>query len=215
MLPDTILVLGGGIFPDGTLTNLSRQRLDKAVSLYQQGEALSITVLGARKSTYLPDAIEFPEAGAQLRARYLVAQGIPGDRIVRIEDGIDTIGEALACRDAFSVSHTHHFILVTSALHMKRAQWLFETLLGADYKVVPRGVDCGGLLSAAEEAEYLAATQSYFRTHPHKLARAHDWHTDNPALYRVFKNIHDGYHPLGRESEAYIGVRSDLSPLKT
>lgn len=204
--PNTILVLGGGIFPDGTLTNLSKQRLDAAVVLHKKQAAPTITVLGSRKSTYLPNAIDFPEAGAVLRARYLEEQGIDPAHIQKIEDGKDTIGEVLACQQDFARHEIRHFILVTSTLHMKRAKWLFETILGADYTVVPHNVDCGGLLVAEEEADYLAATQNYFQFYPERIKNPLNWHAENPSLYQSFRDIHDRYHPPGKESEAYIGV---------
>lgn len=212
---DTILILGGGVFPDGTLTNLSRQRLDAAISLFKQGAAPTLTVLGSQKSTYLPDAITFAQTGASLRAAYLVSKGITADRILKIEDGKDTIGEAIACKMAFPAHNTKTFILVTSVLHIPRSEWLFQTILGDGYRIIPHGVPCGGLLLADEERDYLLTTQAYFRKHPENLKHLSNWHADNPALYQSFKDIHDSYHPPGKESEAYIGFAQKNPTLKT
>lgn len=206
---DTILVLGGGFFPDGSLTNLSRQRLDAAAELFRQGAAPTVTVLGGVKSTYLPGAIAYDKAGADKRADYMEQLGVPRAQINIIRDGRDTIGEALACRRHFPSFGIHAFLLVTSALHMPRAAWLFSTILGPGYTITPHGVECGGLLLAGEEAAYLDFTRRYFGEHPGCLDVPEGWHDKHPALYAGFKAIHDRFHPPGRESEAYCAVQEN------
>jgi uncharacterized SAM-binding protein YcdF (DUF218 family) len=202
----TIVVLGGGRFNDGSLTNLSLQRLDAAINLFNAGEAPTITVLGGSKSTYLPGALGFEKPGAEARADYLVAKGIPADRINQIPDGRDTIGEAITCRDHLPKFGVSSLILVTSTLHMPRSKWLFETILGSGYQIQTHGADCGGLLLADEETSYLRTTQEYFASHPGCLEKPGNWHESNPDLYTSFKAIHDRFHPPGKESEAYAGV---------
>ena len=202
----TFLVLGGGRFPDGTLTHLSTQRLDASVALYKERKAFSITVLGGGSSTYLPNAIQYSTSGAEERARYLSAKGIPASRIFKIENGKDTIGEAIACRDHMPSLGFSRFILVTSELHIPRSRWLFQTILGPGFHIDFFGVPCQGILIEEEEKSYLEATQHYFKENPDCLDDTRDWHNRQAALYKVFKKIHDKFHPPGKASEAYCAV---------
>ena len=203
----TAVILGGGFFPDGTLTNLSRQRLDAGAQLFLSGQVLSLTVLGTSKSTYLPNALSYDRPGAEKRAEYLQGKGIPSASINKIIDGRDTIGEALACRKALPDLGISNFILVTSDIHMARAMWIFSTILSMDFVITPYGVPCGGLLLPDEEAVYLETTQNYFAARPGILENVDDWHNHHAQLYRLFKDIHDRFHPPGKESEAYCAVK--------
>ena len=67
---DLIIILGGGRDNKGKLTQMSTQRLDKGYQIYKTGNK-KILVLGSKYSTYLPNAIHFPETGAQLRKKWL------------------------------------------------------------------------------------------------------------------------------------------------
>lgn len=202
----TAVVLGGGFFMDGTLTTLSRQRLDAAIALFRAEKIATITVLGERKSTYLSNAIEFEKTGAEKRADYLAQSGIPTDKIHQIPFGRDTIGEALAVKKHGEFSK---FLLITSDLHMPRAHWIFQTILGDSVKIEDYPVPCDGLLLMEEEQDYLAATRNYFATRPHILENTDNWHTLHSELYATFKTIHDKHHPKGKESQAYCAVRDE------
>lgn len=202
------IILGGGITPDGQLTRLSKQRLDKGIELFQKGLTSKLVALGELRSTYFENAIQFDISGAERRAKYLMEHGIPESAIQKIEKGRDTIGEGLASRDFYRTQPEKNFLLVTSEKHMPRALWIFRCLFGGGYEIEPVGVDCGGILLSEEEKEYFDVTQDYFsKINPDNFA-CDNWHEMNKQLYTIFKIIHDKYHPFGKESEAYYAVRN-------
>lgn len=207
----TILVLGGGRLPQGGQTTLSLQRLDSAVELYSMGAAQSITVLGGLRSTYLPNALHFEIPGAQERAEYLRSRGVPSNAIWQIQDGRDTLGEAIAFQKGFVALGITEFILVTSAFHIPRSRWIFETVLAGACPFTCHEVPCGGILLADEEAEYLRVLKDYLAQRPTWRANLSDWHLNNPALYAEYKLIHDRFHPPGKESQAYFAVRTEVA----
>ena len=203
------IILGGGITPDGQLTQLSIQRLDAGMDVYKDKTVDMLLVLGGFKSTYLPNSIEFKETAAQKRSTYLIAKGIPETSIIKVEAGRDTIGEALACRDFLEGTFLHHIILVTSDKHMPRAAWIFQYVLGENYFIQQHNVECGNILLEDEEKEYLQTTRDYLNG-KNMAVDTDTWHANNPELYALFKMIHDKYHPKGKESQAYFAVTDNI-----
>jgi uncharacterized SAM-binding protein YcdF (DUF218 family) len=213
-MTESAVILGGGMTPEGRLTDLSKQRLNAGISLYKLSRIKRIVVLGGHKSTYFANAIEFDLPGSQIKARYLIEAGIPETAIDEISDGLDTIGEAIACRQNLPRYGITHFMLVTSELHMPRAQWIFSAVLGGAFGFESYPVPCGNILIEAEEEEYLAATKRYFNFGRNFDFNRPDWHGNNQPLYEEFARIHDVYHPPGHESRAYAAVSSE-KPVST
>lgn len=204
------IILGGGVTPEGELTRLSRQRLDRGIELFQNSVVSKLVVLGEARSTYFENAIQFDVAGAERRANYLIDHGIPELAIQKIARGRDTIGEGLACRDFYRTQPEKNFLLVTSEIHMPRALWIFRNLFEKEFIIEPEGVRCGGILLQDEEKEYLEVTQSYFSKINPEHFTCDNWHEMNKQLYAIFKAIHDKYHPPGKESEAYYAVQRKI-----
>ena len=202
------IVLGGGFTPDGQLTELSLQRLNAGRDLYKDGKIQKILVLGAQKSTYLPNAIVFPLAGAEVRKDYLIQNDIPDADILPVLQGHDTIGEAIACKEYLAAQSSPDLTLITSDKHMPRALWVFQTILGSAYTISNYTVPCGDLLIVEEEGAYLHVTQEYFTKHSPEIIPDGNWHATHPDLYSNFKKIHDVYHPPGNESQAYMAVKN-------
>ena len=67
---------------------------------------------------------------------YAVSNGIPSEKIFVTKDVENTADEAVAVKELISPSK--RIILVTSAYHMYRANWLFEK---QGFEVIPYMVD--------------------------------------------------------------------------
>lgn len=195
---DAIIVLGGGRYNDGSLTELSKQRLDAGAELFKKGVAPKIFALGEKYSTYRPGAICFPQTGASLRSKYLREKGVPKNNIILLENGRDTINEALVCNEKCQELEYKKILVVTSDKHLPRALYIFKKVFGKGYSINGQGVPCGDLLIEEEEKEYLEAFKKYLF---------------QPELYKIYGQIHDKFHPSGQESQAYAGVKdSGLRP---
>lgn len=134
-----IIMLGG--FEDG---NVSKAR--KMLTLSDRSERLTETLLLAR---WLPHAriiftggagslfLRAEPAGDRLAA-YLIALGIPRERIVIEQKSVNTWQNAVFTKRILKPRTTDRYILVTSAWHMPRAVGVFRK---AGFNVVPYPVD--------------------------------------------------------------------------
>lgn len=211
---DAIIVLGGGRFNDGSLTPLSTVRLDKGMELYRDGISDHLLAMGGEYSTYRPGAIRFNDTGAVLRKNYYMDHGVPENAIISIDwECRDTIGEAFALRKKAKELGLRNFALVTSEKHMERALFLFQRILGKDFTVYGdenTAANTGDLLDSAEEKEYLALWKEAFSTLSEDIPDPEnwsEWYKGMETYYLRHKEIHDRFHPAGKESQAYSGVK--------
>jgi uncharacterized SAM-binding protein YcdF (DUF218 family) len=137
---DAIVVLGGGIHPDGALTNGSLRRAVYGVSLQRSGLAKFLVLLGPSRSA--------GPAEARVRAEIARELGIAPEAILTEENARTTGEEAAAVGAILRPRGVHRIILVTDSQHISRAQRLFER---AGFEVLPAPAD--DFSSAAVEPE--------------------------------------------------------------
>ncbi|WP_436527973.1 SanA/YdcF family protein [Actinoplanes sp. HUAS TT8] len=111
------LVLGAQVNPDGEPSAFLAARLDIARDLYRSGKVKAILVSGDHAEW------SYDEPGAMLV--YLVARGVPADRIVMDHAGFDTYD---SCARANKIFGVHRAIVVTQSFHIPRAVALCRTL---------------------------------------------------------------------------------------
>jgi len=104
------IVFGAGLDPDGTPSAFLGYRLDVAIGLYERGAVRVILVSGDNRTA----AHDEPTAMRD----YLVARGIPNDRVVRDYAGRDTYDTCVRARRIFAVPSA---VLVTQDYHLPRA----------------------------------------------------------------------------------------------
>lgn len=104
------LVLGAQVYPDGTPSPFLAARLEMTRRLFEAGTVTMIIVSGAH------DAKEYNEPEAM--QNYLVAGGVPADRIVLDYAGFDTYDSCYRARSVFGVQQ---MIIVTQGYHLPRA----------------------------------------------------------------------------------------------
>lgn len=210
---DAIVVLGGGRDNSGNLTTLSTQRLDRGSELFREGLAPKIFALGGQKSTYSSLAIAFDRTGADLRREYLEKSGVPIGNIVMVEYGKDTIDEAFASRKVAREMGMEHILVVTSDKHLERSLFIFKRIFGNKFDIDGVGVPCGDLLNREEEREYLDVVKQFFVKLPNDIPNSDSekWYLEHADLYQKYKEIHDRFHNSDNESQAYSGVRKEIS----
>jgi uncharacterized SAM-binding protein YcdF (DUF218 family) len=135
---DAIVVLGGAVrgvvaprlFPD---LNAAADRVWHGARLFHAGKAPLVVLSGGR----LPWAkAEGPEADAM--ARFLMDLGVPEDRVLLESRSGTTYENALETRRLLATRGIKRVLLVTSALHMRRAAATFRA---AGVDVVPAPTD--------------------------------------------------------------------------
>ena len=107
---DVAIVFGAGLQPDGSPSAYLAARLDLAMELYRAGKVRVLLVSGSNpeKSYNEPAAMR----------TYLVAHGIPEDKVVADYAGADTYGTCVRAIRIFGVSKA---ILVSQGYHLPRA----------------------------------------------------------------------------------------------
>jgi uncharacterized SAM-binding protein YcdF (DUF218 family) len=140
-----ILVLGGaigGIQPPRLFPDLSgaADRVWHAARLFHAGKAPLVVLSGGR----LPwDAGQGPEADAMLR--FLIDLGVPEEKVLLEGHSRTTYENARETRRLLTEKGIDQVILVTSALHMPRAQATFDAAgiraipAATDYEVLEKG----------------------------------------------------------------------------
>lgn len=110
---DAIVVLGAGLRTDGTPSDVLRDRLDTALTLFREGRAERILLTGDH------GARDHDEPSAM--AAYLHARGVRSEALVCDHAGFDTFSSAARARHVFGMRRV---LVVTQAFHLPRALYL-------------------------------------------------------------------------------------------
>jgi uncharacterized SAM-binding protein YcdF (DUF218 family) len=119
---DMAVVLGNRVDADGSLSPVLRGRVDRALALYRQGRVARIMVSGGMGEY----AGHYPEGLAM--KQYLVARGVPPDRVVEDNHGENTY---LTAKDLLPVAdslHVRSVIVVSSFYHITRSKYIIRKL---------------------------------------------------------------------------------------
>ena len=119
---DCIIVLGAGT--DGKTPNaVFRERLNHAVTLYQEGFADTIILTGG----YSPGN---EHSDAYIAGQYLIALGIPEEAILLEEQSTITQENLQFAKEIMETEDLSTAILVSDPLHMKRSM-----MMAKDYEI--------------------------------------------------------------------------------
>lgn len=165
------LVFGAGITADARPTPYLAYRLDLAKTLWESGKVRVILVSGDNRTH------DYDEPTAMMD--YLVAQGVPPDRVVRDFAGRDTYDSCARARRIFGVEH---LIAVTQEFHLARAVATCRALgLEADGVGDVVGKQYPGPWASGVQREKLAAVKTAY-----DLASGRD-----PILGRAESSVRD------------------------
>jgi uncharacterized SAM-binding protein YcdF (DUF218 family) len=143
---DAIVVLGASQY-NGRPSAVFRARLDHAKALYDEHVASRIITVGGKQEG---DAFTEARAGQN----YLVAQGVPSDAILPLEEGHDTLQSVRAIDATFEDRGWESAVIVTDPWHSLRARTMARDV-GIDAETSPERF--GPLFSSrGTEARYIA-----------------------------------------------------------
>ena len=131
MIPDTIIVLGGGIDKNGLLSSATENRVKKGVQLFQKYQPKGLIISGRWSLLYkfVPDRTE-SEAAKDLA----LSLGVPGNKIFTENKSMETMGNAYFVKKLIlEPKNWSHLIIVTSDFHQKRTTYAFKKVLGSGY----------------------------------------------------------------------------------
>lgn len=122
---DCILVLGCQVRDDGSLSHMLRDRLSRALELYEMGAAPKMLMSGdhGRK--------EYDEVGAM--KQHAVEHGVPSENVFMDHAGFSTYETVYRAKEIFKVDKV---IIVTQEYHLYRALYIADRI-GIDAYGVP------------------------------------------------------------------------------
>ncbi len=135
---DAILVLGAYVRPDGTMSDMLRDRVTVGYELYLNGKAPKMIVSGDHGRH------EYDEVNAM--KDYLKGQGMGGQDIFMDHAGFSTYESLYRARDIFQVKKV---IIVTQDYHLRRALFIAREL----------GLDAGGVASDRRDYGQMALNE--------------------------------------------------------
>lgn len=102
---------------DGKIGNMSRQRVDKAIELFEAGMTRNILMTGSGQ----PNT-------SKIMKEYAVSRGISRDVIFVEPQAKDTIGNAVFSHNYARNSGWNDIAVVTNHYHMSRTKFIFKKL---------------------------------------------------------------------------------------
>ena len=115
---DAIVVLGSAQY-DGVPSSIFEARLEHALRLYRDGVAPVIVTVGGKA-----DGDRFTEAEAG--ASYLASLGVPGEALLVVPEGVDTLESMRSVSRVFGEQGMSTAVLVTDPWHAMRTERMAE-----------------------------------------------------------------------------------------
>ncbi len=114
---DAILILGCGVWGDGTPSPMLRDRLDQGIALYKAGVSDRLLMSGDHGTT------DYDEVNAM--KRYAIAAGVPSEAVFMDHAGFSTYDSVYRAKEVFGAER---LVIVSQTYHLYRALYLAEGL---------------------------------------------------------------------------------------
>jgi len=150
---DAVLILGAYVLPDGTLSDMLRDRVIVGYELYQQGKAPKIIVSGdhGRK--------DYDEVNSM--KSFIKSEGVTGQDVFMDHAGFSTYESLYRARDIFQANKV---IIVTQRYHLLRAIYIARELGLEAYGVASDLHDYGQVMTIYELREMVARNKDFWLT---------------------------------------------------
>ncbi len=151
--PTPVAIVFGAAAPDHRPSQMLASRLDLGADLYHRGKVQALLVTGDNSVRHYNE----PE----VMRDYLIAEGVPRDRIVLDYAGFDTWDSCVRAKKIFGVDHA---ILLSQRFHLPRAITLCRSV----------GIESWGVGDDSSRYAPTATIASYLRELPASLKAAYD-----------------------------------------
>lgn len=149
---EVIVVLGGGLRPDGGASRSTLLRAEKAAELATLRPSSLVVLSGSRGGAVIESDGERPEhSEARHMADLLRSQGIAEERLFEEDESRDTIGNAVLVRARYlNGIAPRPLTIVTSPHHAERSLFIFRKVFPAPWEISVQV--CAPAENAAERA---------------------------------------------------------------
>lgn len=128
---DAILVLGRGVYKDGSIPESAKSTIEKAVELFNASQADKIIFSG--KWTYTLDYTP-PTTEARVMANYAQSLGLPESATLLEEEAYTTVTNAYFIKKNFLIPNNWKRVVLVSTHPMsQRAHWTLGLIFGPEY----------------------------------------------------------------------------------
>lgn len=147
---DCIIVLGCGVYPDGSPSPMLSDRIARGVELYEQGAAPKLLMSGDHGK------VDYNEVGKMKEVA--LDSGVPSEDVFMDHAGFSTYETMARARDVFGAKRV---IVVTQDYHLPRALYLAQSL-GLDAYGVAADLRPYAGQEARDFREVLARVKDFF-----------------------------------------------------
>lgn len=187
---DTILVLGSGIRPDGSLPDSAKALVKKAVELYEQGLAPRV-IFSGRWSYTLSHTPPITEAEAM--ANYAKELGLPEQAIHLEDESITTITNLCLLKEYYLEPHLYKRILLVSLdLLVQRTLFNAHMVFDSSYTIDVKSPN----FSYPPEKQKSLIEQEKKKLVQAQLFHKHNQPGNHRAIYQAaMKDLEENYLP--------------------
>lgn len=132
---DAILILGCEVKPDGSLSLMLKDRLDKGIELYKNGVATKVIVSGDHGRE------DYDEVNAM--KKYMIQNEVPSEDIFMDHAGFNTYDSMYRAKNIFNVNKC---VVVTQKYHLYRSIYIGNALGMETYGVPAQNIKYVGQL---------------------------------------------------------------------
>lgn len=128
---DAVVILCGGLTPQGDLNNATKSRIDMALKI-ESKYYIPSTRFTCNKAPCI-NSLGFPIDESIVAANYLMNNGIDSKKILCENTSTDTIGNAYFTRTLFTdPRRLKKICIITSAFHMQRTKIIFDWIFSLE-----------------------------------------------------------------------------------
>lgn len=113
----TVIVLGASVYSDGKLSPILKDRVDSALELFRNNKVQQFLLSGDHKTD------DYNEVDAM--SQYLLARGVPENKILLDHSGFDTYDSMYRSKAVFNIKEA---VVVTQKFHLPRTLFIAKNL---------------------------------------------------------------------------------------
>jgi|TARA_B100001971_G_C18130716_1_gene504664 uncharacterized SAM-binding protein YcdF (DUF218 family) len=191
-MKDVIIVLAGGVNPDGTLPKSPKARVEKGVELYKDRQARKLVMSGAY-GFWLDWLKKVPVKHESVAMKeYAISLGVPSDAILIEDQSKDTLGNAYFTKiNVLEKYSWKDVVVVTSEFHIPRTKIVFDVVLGPDYKI--NYVPSENILTDEEQAKWQESEKKTIVISNQIVDVGKIKAGDTKAIEDILFTVHPGY----------------------
>ncbi len=202
MASDVGIVLSHWLNPDGSLSDETRERVDKSIELWKSGEIDYIIMTGDHKLR----GQNFKFSLSDAMKRYAVEHGVDEKRVIEEDVSLETVGNILfSSYGIVSPRNWKKLKIITHEYQMGRAKEIAEIVFGNNCSLEYSSVDSGNLEDPSKSIEifrntYRGIEKGDNESMLERTLQKHGIYNAEPEFFKDrLENLRDGQRVLSKD----------------